>query len=57
MYWKYSKNNLETIVKKHMFKETHVAPIRMLRPKLFFHYGNWSFVVSPNFGKKNENKE
>jgi hypothetical protein len=49
MYSKDSKNNLETIVKKCIFKGVGVAPIRMLRPQVVFPLRELEFCGVPNF--------
>jgi hypothetical protein len=49
MYWKDSKNNIETIVKKHMFKGAGVAPIRMFGPQVVFPLWELEFCCVPNF--------
>ncbi len=55
MYWKYSKNYLETIVKKHMFKGVGMAPIRMLGPQVVFPLWELEFCGVPKFWEENEN--
>lgn len=52
VYWKRSKNNLETIVKKHMFKGVGVAPITMLGPQVVFPLWELEFCGVPKFLEK-----